>query len=156
MAKVSSCACYFDSDIFIALLYDPRANNNPKKFQIAKLYTRTATGKKVRLLSQTLKTYSQDSEYCDHSFFLLLKNFGALIPNPPLHERSEVPFREWIVVPFVCYQTLRNVCRVRIEWVDALGLHLEFDSCQKVLKVFQFPSFCRLMYWSEHRGFLSQ
>jgi hypothetical protein len=59
-------------------------------------------------------------------------------------------------VPYVCYQTLRNVCRVEIEWVDALGLHLEFNSTRKVLKVFRFPSFCRLMYRHKQRGLLSQ
>lgn len=31
-------------------------------------------------------------------------------------------------------------------WVNTLNLHLEFDQARKTLKVFRYPSFCRLLY----------
>jgi hypothetical protein len=88
---------------------------------------------------------------------MLLGRFGKLIPDTPLRRRTEVapPF-EWIIVPFVCYQTLKNICHIEIEWVDALSLHLEFDSSRKRIKIFRFPSFCRIMYRHQQRGLLSQ
>jgi hypothetical protein len=144
------------SDIFTAMLYDPRLDCKHKKLQVSK-FTLKTDGNKADLQSRIFDTQSQDLEYVDQSLHLLLGRFGKIIPDLPLRRRSEVaPPSEWIVVPFVCYQTLRTVGRVEIEWVDALGMHLEFDSNRRVLKIFRFPSFCRLMYKHKQRGLLSQ
>jgi hypothetical protein len=48
------------------------------------------------------------------------------------------------------------VAGVRIQWVDCLSLHLEFDSRSKTLKVFRFPSLCLIMYRNNDRSLLSQ
>jgi len=138
------------------MLYEPRANPKPKKLQIAKSAT-SSSGNKVDLNSRILDTYDQSFEYTDHSLFLLLGRFGKLIPDPPPRRHSSIPPpNEYITAPFVCYQTLRKVCHIDIEWVDAVNLHLEFDSSRKVLKLFRLPSFCRLMYRDRSRGLLSQ
>jgi len=44
---------------------------------------------------------------------------------------------------------LDKVADVKVEWVNSLSLHLEFDNVRRRLKVFRFPSFCRLMYSQE-------
>lgn len=138
------------------MLYDPRLDCKPKKFQVSK-FTLKTDGYKTSLQTQVFDTQSQDlDEYKDHSLYFLLGRFGKLIPDPPLRQQPEVRPSEWIVVPFVCYQTLRAVCHVEIEYVDALGMHLEFDRSRRVLKIFRFPSFCRLMYKHKQRGLLSQ
>lgn len=138
------------------MLYEPRTNPKPKKLQIAKSAT-SSSGNKVDLYSRIFDTYSQSFEYRDHSLSILLGHFGKLIPDSPRRRNSSVPPPlEYITASFVCYQTLRKVCRIDIEWVDALNLHLEFDSSRRVLKLFRFPSFCHLLYRHRSRGLLSQ
>jgi hypothetical protein len=34
---------------------------------------------------------------------------------------------------------------VEIEWVDMMNLHLEFNEALKTLKIFRFPSYCRIL-----------
>jgi hypothetical protein len=137
------------------MLYNPRLDCKPKKLQVSK-FTLKTNGNKANLQSPVFDTQSQDLEYVDHSLHLLLGRFGKLIPNLPLHQRSDIAPPEWIAVHSVCYQTLRAICHVEIEWVDTLCMHLEFDSSRKVLKIFRFPSFCRLMYKHKQRGLLPQ
>lgn len=138
------------------MLYEPRVDCKPGKLQVAKIIT-SSSGNEVNLQTQTFETFSQDFEYIDLPLYLLLGRFGKLIPDQPLWRRSELALlSEWIVVPLLCYQTIRKVCRVSIEWAEAIGMHLEFDSSRMVLKIFRFPSFCRLMYQHRQRGLLSQ
>ncbi|KAN0114722.1 hypothetical protein V8E51_004266 [Hyaloscypha variabilis] len=56
-------------------------------------------------------------------------------------------FREQLIVSYLKFQTLYQVAKIRIVWVDCLSLHLDFDEKSKHLKVFRFPSFCKLMYF---------
>jgi hypothetical protein len=63
---------------------------------------------------------------------------------------------ESILVSFVCFQSLQNVASIEIEWVDELSLHLEFNRVARRLKIFRFPSFCRLMYSSSDRSIVSR
>ena len=44
--------------------------------------------------------------------------------------------------PMLHYYTLKHVGRIRIHWVDSLDRHLSFDSSQRRLSLFRFPSFC--------------
>ena len=55
------------------------------------------------------------------------------------------PFTEHIELSHVSFDMIQNFAKVRIEWVDCLSMHLEFDSRTRTLKVFRFPSFCRIM-----------
>jgi len=118
----------------------------------------TTEGNPINLRSRTFDTHGHIlDEYVDEPFWLLLGRFGKPIPDPHFREQSDfAPPTEWIGVPSVCYQTLRDVCRIEIEWVDALGMHLEFDSSRKLLKLFRFPSFCRLMYKRSQSGLHSK
>jgi len=45
---------------------------------------------------------------------------------------------------------------LKIEWVTSLSLHLELDSGKKTLKMFQFPSLCRLMVVDKRSHILSR
>src|SRR5277367_3949633 len=67
-------------------------------------------------------------------------------------------FAEWvaILIPDVCFNTLQGLADVRIEWVTSLALHLEVDSSKKTLKLFQFPSFCRMMSVERETHILSR
>ena len=42
------------------------------------------------------------------------------------------------------YETLQTIGKIHIEWVDDLSSHLDFDSANRSLSVFRFPTFCAL------------
>jgi len=66
--------------------------------------------------------------------------------NPRSQEStSRREIEEMIDPNYIGFHILHRVASVKIEWVDNLSLHLEFDSHAKTLKVFRFPSLCRIM-----------
>src|SRR5450432_861756 len=120
------------------MLYEPELDSNLSEFQINEPSAITTSGERVSTKSRTLNSFVQSFEEIDHPLHQLLSLFGKLIPEPQLRKPGDVaPPSDWIIAPYVCYQTLRKVCRIEIEWVDTLGMHLEFDSSQKKLKVFR-------------------
>lgn len=56
----------------------------------------------------------------------------------------------------MCFNTLQSLAGLKIEWVTSLALHLELDSGKKTLKLFQFPSFCRMMAVERKSNILSR
>ena len=79
----------------------------------------------------------------------LLPHFGDFIPEalPPYSTSGTTRgsfHLDSIIGANISYYTLTKVAQVRIEWVDAISLHLEFDPQTAVLKVFRFPSFCAM------------
>ena len=42
------------------------------------------------------------------------------------------------------YATLQAISKIRLEWVDNISNHLDFDPTSRKLYVFRFPSFCAL------------
>ena len=77
--------------------------------------------------------------------------FGQLIPEklqtvaPFLPNLDVDIFQEQLVVSYLNFQTLYEVAEIRISWVDCVSLHLDFDKKTSRLKVFRFPSFCKLL-----------
>ncbi|KAF2469966.1 uncharacterized protein BDR25DRAFT_201402, partial [Lindgomyces ingoldianus] len=45
----------------------------------------------------------------------------------------------------ISYYNLTRLAEIKIDWVDSIGEHLEFDRKQRALKLFRFPSFCALL-----------
>jgi hypothetical protein len=84
---------------------------------------------------------------------MLLNQFGDIIPEvkPEVARRdSIIPISESITVRLVCYGTAFHVTQLAIEWVDSLSLHLELDAARQTLKLFRFPSYCRMMYHKQN------
>ena len=80
---------------------------------------------------------------------MFLSRFGDIIPEvkPAVSRRhSAVLSFENINVQLICFAAAHHVTELEIEWVDSLGLHLELDASRKTLKLFRFPSYCRMMY----------
>jgi hypothetical protein len=97
----------------------------------------------------------------DDPLCVMLNKFGKIIPIRSQDDMSRDGWEvaeplELIFVRFVCFQSLQKVASIEIEWVDVLSLHLEFNSVTRRLKVFRFPSFCRLMYSGGHRSIVSR
>jgi hypothetical protein len=128
------------------MLYAPRIDPKPLKLQLSK-FARNFSMQPIRSYSRIFDCSSSDYEYIDYPLHIMLSRFGRLIPESRFDRITDIaPPSEWIVTQYVCYQTLHQVTHVEIERVDTLGLHLEFDYSRKVLNIFRFPSFCRLMY----------
>lgn len=114
---------------------------------------------KVRVLTN----YDQSLEKSDQPLHAMLNAFGNIIPRrqkeffseqkPPLPVKPE---DEWIELSLLCFHTMTKLSGVKIEWVDSLCLHLEFDSYTKVLKLFRLPSICLLMCCCEKMSPFSQ
>lgn len=138
------------------MLYNP--GTGPGKNQLfAQKYYYSSAGSKNPTKSRTFENDHQDFNNNDHPLYTMLGRFGTLIPEASSRiADSFAPSSDWITVPFVCYHTLRKVCRIQVVWVDNIAMHLEFDSAGKMLKVFRFPSFARLHFRSKGRTILSQ
>ena len=116
-----------------------------------------------RLESSTFFCLEQDLQYVDRSLTALLANFGKILPEVQQNSmggnlRSAGPqksLEEFIEVPQICFYTLHHFAKIKIQWVDCLSLHLEYDSHRKILRLFRFPSLCLLMCYS-HNNYLNR
>jgi hypothetical protein len=138
---------------WLTMLYDPDLKFQPEKLQIN---TKLRTPGQKPLRTQMYWTFQQDLSQVQQPLNSLFRVFGHLIPQPepPPSSVERVPagnpyYSEYIILSCICYNTLHKVAKIKIEWVDVLNLHLEFDEASKVLKIFRFPSFCRMIYAGE-------
>lgn len=154
-------------------LYSARHDPDPMKLQI-NLPDSTSSvpesphtaRRRRRSKKETFTHFSHTQENNDQPLNTLLGSFGKVIPqrqrqwvsgrvspasiNPVRHDD------DWIELSLLCFHALNKVANVKIEWVDSLSLHLEFDNKTKVLKVFRLPSLCLLMCCCEKVSPLSQ
>jgi hypothetical protein len=111
---------------------------------------------------ETFTRYQQSLENVDQPLHVLLQYFGKIVPTANVSRGLETvgmttnPYDPWIDVSLVCFHTLHRVAHIKIEWVDSLSLHLEFDSYTKILKIFRFPSLCLIMARNRNGSVLSQ
>lgn len=145
---------------WLTMLYEAQSHPDPDKLQVTKTST-SSFGYRNTLSTRKFSTYSQSFQYIDVPLYNLLNRFGDLIP-----ELGATPMRElglglghiseFINPQQVCWDTLQNVAELRIEWVTALSLHLEFDSGKRTLKLFRYPSYARMMCCDRKNNLLSQ
>jgi len=113
-----------------------------------------------------ITNYEQTFENNDQPLYALLERFGEIVPqrgrglgtghlNPSMAS-SIRPGDEWIELSLLCFHSLNKFASIKIEWVDSLSLHLEFDSNKKVLNIFRLPSLCLLMCCSKKMSPLSR
>ena len=94
-------------------------------------------------------TYRVPADLSDRPLSVFLKAFGNLLParSPDItqvaSENSKVA-SSWL--PLYPTETnaylLHTLLRVRIRWVDALALHLDYDKSSRTLSLFSYPTFC--------------
>lgn len=142
------------------MLYEAVCKPDADKLEVTKTST-SSGGRRNSITTRKIYNSSQGFDHVDRPFGYLLSNFGDLIPGPRIltpAERcdfSDLP-TEVIKVQSVCFNTLHSVVGVKIEWVSSLALHLEIDSGKRTLKLFQYPSFCRMMASERKNGLLSR
>jgi len=139
---------------WITMLYEAIPDPKPDKLEVTRTST-SLSGYRNQLFSRKYFTFKQGFDHTDMPLYRMISKFGDLIPEIP----TPLPYHrasETIKVPSVCFITLQNLADLKIEWVTSLSLHLELDSSRKTLKLFQFPSFCRMMITGEGDSALSR
>lgn len=142
------------------MFYEAKADPDPDELQVTKTST-SAFGYRNTLSTRKFSTYTQGFQYIDLPLYNMLNRFGDLIPELGATSAREQRFAgskstECIIPQNVCWDTLQNVAELRIEWVTALSLHLEFDSGKRTLKLFRYPSYARMMSCHRTSNLLSQ
>jgi hypothetical protein len=115
---------------------------NPQSSELEIEKLRTGPALKLPRTS-TFISYKQSREDASQPLCNFLRRFGNIIPEPQaesLHTSSDL-----IRASYVNFHTLDKVAGIKIEWVNCLSLHMEFDLVRRTLKLFKFPSLCRLM-----------
>ncbi|KAE8450803.1 hypothetical protein EG329_005716 [Mollisiaceae sp. DMI_Dod_QoI] len=158
---------------WISGLYPARPDPEREKLQIIKLRDGQATrgGRWARraVRRSRMKTFISDEQTLEFNakpLHELLGQFGKIIPqrtresvtgqSTPATFPPIIPDERWIELSLLCFHTLNKVAHLKIEWVDSLSLHLEFDSSAKVLKIFRLPSLCLIMCSCKKLSPLSQ
>lgn len=112
------------------------------------------------LNSKSFREHSQGFELIDKPLFMLLNQFGDILPEVKAEVNRRASFNtasENIQLQLVCYGTVWHATKLEIKWVESLSQHLELDAAHRTLKLFRFPSYCRLMYHERniHRQLLT-
>jgi len=105
---------------------------------------------RLRYKSKTFTNYSQTLDNKDYALGSLLSAFGDIIPKCSRNlKQQECPRcninTDRIEISQVSFYNLRKFISIKIEWVDCVSQHLEFDDRTKTLKLFRFPSLCFIM-----------
>lgn len=144
------------------MFFDVAGRPEADRLEISKTTTGQG-GRRHILTTRKIGSYSQSFDYVDRPLHTLLGKFGDLLPTyraaPVSTEWSdplELASTEAINVQSLCFNTLNGTVGLTVELVSTLALHLELDSGKKTLKVFQYPSFCRMMAAEKKNGLVSR
>ena len=146
---------------WLTMLYDPEVAPTTQEDQLS-LSRQTRVSKRA-FNTHIFLTYEQDFRTVQQPLSLLLRVFGNVVP---LAEDMATDFShllaspttngpnfnsEYLILSYLSYSTLSRIAQIKIEWVDSVNLHLDFDEGRRLLKLFRFPSFCRLAYPAKGR-----
>ncbi|KAH7416711.1 hypothetical protein BKA64DRAFT_274608 [Cadophora sp. MPI-SDFR-AT-0126] len=146
---------------WLTMFYDPVSHPRVDKLEVAKTSTNSSGGRNA-LATRKYLTFRQGFDYIDLPIYSMLGRFGDLLPTsrPALlcteQDLASCPTRDSIIVQNVCFNTLHGLAELNIEWVTSLTLHLELDSSKKSIKLFQYPSYCRMMAAQKNGHILSR
>ncbi|KAI0878861.1 hypothetical protein GGS24DRAFT_487017 [Hypoxylon argillaceum] len=93
-------------------------------------------------------TDSLEVEHHEHlPFYQLYASFGRRLPGPSATEQAKGG--DMITASNIYYSSLRQVGKLRIEWVNDMLHHLDLDERNRTVCVFAYPSFCTLVCLSD-------
>ena len=133
---------------WLSMLYSPSLSPLQGKLQIMDTedIAKRARPSRPRVIEQNFNQAYQPFQHLLRVFGDITPSLSTLIYDPPGSRKT----REQLVHSYLSYHTLSRICNVKIEWVDTLNSHLDFDESRRILRVFRFPSFCYLLYRSGH------
>jgi hypothetical protein len=136
----------------ITMLFDPRMVST--NLTLLKLRRSTSTHtSRGRHRGTVIINFVQPTSLAQEPFYQMLMEFGTLLPEVRsssltgqcthlLDYKNESHFYP----NYVSFDVLKNVAKLRIEWVNTLNLHLQLDERKRILRLYRFPAFCRLLY----------
>jgi hypothetical protein len=151
---------------WLTMLYEPVPNPESNKLQLeqpnAKRKLRLRRNDVIHTFSLNIVSPEQCVSITQQPLHRLLHRFGSLIPRPDdicdswelmsgsatqavSYWGSDSALDSSITVHHVCFHTLQKIIEVKIQWVETLNQHLEFDPGKKTLKLFRYPAFCWMM-----------
>jgi hypothetical protein len=131
------------------MFYEVVPNPSADRLEVEATST-CSSGLRNAIVTRKFSSYRQSFDRIAQPLEIMLGDFGCLIPMPGIHPLHPQWLHgnqqsEDVMVQSICFKTLQQIAGLRIELVSSLNLHLELDSERKTLKVFKYPSFCRMM-----------
>lgn len=111
------------------------------------ILTLDATQHSLRVQQQTDNKPGLKMDYVRRPIPAIFRNFKKQMKTTPWRHRiGGSPEQQPTVlhVPSLNYGSLHTIGKIRLDWVDNLTGHLDFDAANRRLSVFKFPSFCAL------------
>ncbi|KIV90278.1 hypothetical protein, variant [Exophiala mesophila] len=141
----------------LTMLYDPMRSTNCRELKVHQpLSSLRGRG---RHRKRVLSTFSQSIAKSEEQFHSLLGHFGELLPeaedmssNAPLAGSTD----NHLNIAYVSFHGLKNVAKLNIEWVNVMNLHLQLDQRKRILRLYRFPAFCRLLWQDDDESCLLQ
>lgn len=93
-----------------------------------------------------LQTTRQDIEEAKHPICEVIQQFGSLLPVRSSRDEDSLILVEdtSLHVSLLNAQTLHQIGRIDIKWINNVSSHLLFDKEGKYLLMFSLPSYCHL------------
>ena len=144
---------------WLTALYDPLPDPSTTHLSLRKPKDKARRRKLVQ--KTVVRQLSVVISGADRPIQQLLRRFGSLLPEAECVRGSQQApgleaGSECIIAAYISFQSLQQMLNIRLEWVDVLNQHLEFDQRKRVLRVFKLPSICRLMYREEEGTLLNR
>lgn len=147
-AEATAIRMAFALSGWLMMLFDPKTPLADGQLQLRKHVSSRAGRRQPRgaVISSFSKCISQRGQNMHEMLFhRMLGQFGSLFPEAEFAVNDN-----HLTVSCICFDTLRKVGNLRIEWVNTLNLHLQLDVREGVLRLFRFPSYCWLLYEGHH------
>jgi hypothetical protein len=137
----------------ITMLFDPKFTN----INLSQLQLRRPVSSRIIVRGKhrgtVITTFSQPTTTAEDPFYQMLTHFGALLPEVRQSGPAEACCHaassandSHFYPNYVSFDVLKNVAKLKIEWVNTLNLHLQLDERKRILRLYRFPAFCRLLY----------
>ncbi|KAK7398521.1 hypothetical protein QQX98_012097 [Neonectria punicea] len=126
----------FVSAGWLSMLYEPSHRHTTGVFSIR------------GLPRQSITRIQQNIDPClQRPLSSVSLGFGRLLPT--MHIDAAEGQTNRLQVSMLAFDTLMRMGKVRINWSDSLGSHLQFDPIRRELTLFRLPSYCALCLESQ-------
>ena len=147
---------------WLTALFDPLVDRTSRTFAIV--------GKEEKSLRRqtfcrpVIRNTCVEAAVANQPLYRLISRFGILLPQIEL-DFETIESRESrdvevggqnIDTALISFQKLKETLKIRIEWVQTVNQHLEFDQQTNTLRLFRFPSLLWLLYQHKDRPLLTR
>lgn len=141
----------------LTMLYDPMRSTSSRELKVHQpLSSLRGRG---RHRKRVLSNFSQNIAKSEEQFHSLLGHFGELLPEAEDMSSKTLPLGgvtdNHLNIAYISFYGLKSVAKLNIEWVNTMNLHLQLDQRKRILRLYRFPAFCRLL-WRDDESCLLQ